>query len=147
MAKKDKFWKGQFPMKNPQKYCGHGVPVYRSSWELSVMRLFDSHPSVTKWASEPLNIPYVNPFTNQRTVYVPDFFVEFVDKRGNFHREIIEVKPEKEVPTKLLEGKRLSKANQLARTLNAHKWRAAMAFCKPRGINFRVMTKEDIFKV
>ena len=44
------------------------------------MRLCDEHPNVAKWASESIKIPYRHPFTGKYTVYVPDFFVVYVDK-------------------------------------------------------------------
>ena len=88
-----KFAKGKFNPKFPEKYIGLKTPTYRSSWEQAFMRLCDEHPNVAKWASESIKIPYRHPFTGKYTVYVPDFFIVYMDKNGRKHAEMIEVKP------------------------------------------------------
>ena len=74
-----KFAQGKFTMTAPEKYVGLKVPTYRSSWEWSFMRFCDTNPSVQKWASEAIKIPYRDPLTGKQTVYVPDFFIQYVD--------------------------------------------------------------------
>ena len=88
-----RFAKGKFHPKNQEKYIGLKTPTYRSSWEQAFMRLCDEHPYVAKWASESIKIPYRHPFTGKYTVYVPDFFIVYTDKKGSKHAELIEVKP------------------------------------------------------
>ena len=88
-----RFARGKFYPKNKEKYVGLKTPTYRSSWEHAFMRLCDQHPNVAKWASESIKIPYRHPLTGKYTVYVPDFFVVYVDKNGAKHAELIEVKP------------------------------------------------------
>ena len=75
-----RFARGKFYPKNAEKYVGLKTPTYRSSWEHAFMRLCDEHPNVYKWASESIKIPYRHPFTGKYTVYVPDFFIVYVDK-------------------------------------------------------------------
>ena len=77
-----KFASGRFSMKNPDKYVGGRTPLYRSSWEFAFMKFCDESPSISKWASESIKIPYRHPFTGQYTIYVPDFFIAYVDKKG-----------------------------------------------------------------
>ena len=77
-----KFAQGKFNVKNPDKYVGNKMPTYRSSWEFAFMRFCDEHTSVAQWASEAIKIPYRHPFTGKHTVYVPDFFIVYVDKKG-----------------------------------------------------------------
>ena len=77
-----KFAKGKFTPKNPEKYVGLKNPLYRSSWEWAFMNFCDNNPSIQRWASESIKIPYRNPVTNRQTVYVPDFFIQYVDKIG-----------------------------------------------------------------
>jgi hypothetical protein len=145
--------KGRFVPKNPHKYMGpkNQVITYRSSWELSVMSLFDKHPNVLSWSSETVSIPYRNPLTGRHTVYVPDFLVVYLDKHGRQHAEMIEVKPAKETPNFQRIDKRTnrvrpaSKRDLLAQALNAAKWEAARAFCAKRSISFRVLTEVSIF--
>jgi len=52
-------YKGTFKPKNPSKYNGDANNIiYRSLWELRVMKYLDDHPKVIWWASEELIIPY-----------------------------------------------------------------------------------------
>ena len=60
---------GKYTLKNPEKYMANRQPTYRSSWEFAFMRFCDEHPSVEKWASEAVKIPYRNPFTGKQTIY------------------------------------------------------------------------------
>jgi len=132
---------GKYTPVNPSKYVGAYPIVFRSSWEHKVMVLFDTHPNITSWASEPIKIPYKNPFTGKYTVYVPDFVVTYVDAKGNQKAEIIEVKPAKET---FLEQAKSQKA-KAAVALNTFKWQAAQAFAKNHGMTFRVMNEGHIF--
>ena len=91
-----KFAQGRFTLKYPEKYLGNKTPLYRSSWEFAFMKFCDESPAVTKWASESVKIPYKNPLTGKHTVYVPDFLIEYADRNGKPHVELIEVKPRKE---------------------------------------------------
>ena len=88
-----KFLKGKFLPENKEKYVGAKEPIYRSSWELAFMKMCDSHPYITQWASENIKIPYRHPVTGKHTVYVPDFTVMYSDKNGKRHMEVIEIKP------------------------------------------------------
>ena len=136
-----KVYKGHFTPTNPQKYVGTYPIVFRSSWELKVMQMFDQNASFISWDSECLKIPYQNPFTGKYTVYVPDFVVTYVDAKGNQKTEIIEVKPAKET---FLEQAKSQRA-KAAVALNTFKWAAAQAFAVRNGITFRVMTENHIF--
>jgi hypothetical protein len=70
-------YKGTFLPKNPSKYNGNSKNIiYRSNWELRVMKYFDDHPNVIWWASEELPIPYVSPVDNKTHRYFPDFIVK-----------------------------------------------------------------------
>ena len=137
-----KYAQGKFTPKNPDKYVGGRNPTYRSSWEFAFMRFCDEHPSVNRWASEAIKIPYRNPFTGKFTIYVPDFFIEYVDKNGKSHVEIIEVKPLNQVT---LEGAGKNKRNQAHFVLNQAKWEAARAWAKQNNILFRIVSEDDIF--
>ena len=132
---------GQYKPINPDKYVGTYPIYFRSSWEFKVMQMFDTNPNIISWASESLKIPYKNPFTNKYTVYVPDFVVTYVDAKGNRKAEIIEVKPAKET---FLEQAKSQKA-KAAVALNTFKWAAAQAFASHHGMQFRVMTENNIF--
>ena len=137
-----KYAQGQFQLQNPQKYVGKGLPKYRSSWEFAVMSMCDNNPSIIQWASEALHINYRNPFTGKNTIYVPDFFVMFVDANGSNHGEIWEIKPSKE--TSLEEAGRSPRA-QAAAILNMAKWAAARAYCQAQNLKFRIITERDLW--
>lgn len=137
-----KYVQGKFQLTNPQKYVGNKAPTYRSSWELVFMQFCDNNPNVLQWASEALHINYRNPLTGKNTIYVPDFLMVYNDANGKSNIEIIEVKPAKEAT---LEAAGENVRNQAAAILNMAKWKAARAFCKAKGMKFRVITEHDIF--
>ena len=137
-----KFAKGKFTPKNPEKYVGINNPLYRSSWEWAFMNFCDNNPNVHRWASEAIKIPYRNPVTNRQTVYVPDFFVQYIDKLGRMHSELIEIKPQNQ---QLKEHVGRNAARATAYVVNQAKWAAATSWCKNQGIKFRVLNETDIF--
>ena len=137
-----KFAKGKFTMKHPDKYVGTKTPTYRSSWEWSFMNFCDTSPSVQKWASEAISIPYRDPLTGRNTIYVPDFFIQYLDKNNAMHVELLEIKPASQT---ILERVGKSKANQAQFIKNQAKWQAATAWCKQQGIKFRVLNENDLF--
>jgi hypothetical protein len=129
-------------MKNPSKYVGTKTPLARSSWEFVFMRMLDEHQGVEKWASESIQIPYRDPLTGKYTIYVPDFFITYVDKNGAKHAEVVEVKPASQT---LLANVGKSVYNQQQYIKNMAKWEAATKWCKQQGIKFRVVNEEHIF--
>lgn len=137
-----KWAQGPYTVKNPKKYIGKGIPRYRSGWELTFMTFCDNNDSVLYWASEPFKIPYKHPFTNKATIYVPDFLVVYQNKHGQQVTEMIEIKPKKQ---SIIESKRASAKTQATVAINMMKWTAARAYCKAKGIVFRVITEDDIF--
>lgn len=136
-----KYANGFYQILNPQKYVGKKTPHYRSGWEHTFMRFCDNNPSVLQWASESIHINYKNPFTNKATIYVPDFFIVYVDKSGARKAELIEIKPSSQSTLESAKSTR----DQAAAVLNMYKWQAAQAWCKAQGITFRVVTENDIF--
>lgn len=137
-----KYANGYYQILNPEKYVGKGQPKYRSSWEHAAMRMLDGNPGILKWASESIHINYKNPFTNRQTIYVPDFFVLYMDANNKQHAELWEIKPTKETT---LEAAGNSKRAQAAAILNSFKWQAAQAYCKANGLYFRIITENDLF--
>ena len=137
-----RFAQGKFTPKFPEKYIGTRSPTYRSSWEFHFMKFCDEHPAVDKWASESIRIPYKNPLTGKHTIYVPDFFIAYADKGGKKRVELIEVKPANQTYKEKV-GR--SRVNQASFIVNQAKWNAAYAYCKQKGITFRIITEHDIF--
>lgn len=145
MAKKSKFTNGNFHPKNPGKYSGTYPIVFRSSWELKIMEMFDVHPYILRWASEGIAIPYYNPVLQRPAQYFPDFLIAIRkdNPEGGYyeHKMMIEIKPENQ---SIME-KATSKRNKLETVVNMAKWEAAKRWCDERGIEFKVMTEHDIF--
>jgi hypothetical protein len=137
-----KFARGKFTMKHPQKYVGTKIPTYRSSWEWSFMNFCDNNENVQKWASEAIQIPYRDPLTGRQTVYVPDFFIQYMDKNQRILVELIEIKPASQT---ILERVGKSKHNQMQFIKNQAKWAAAGLWCKQQGIKFRIVNENDLF--
>lgn len=137
-----KFAQGKYTLKFPDKYIGTKVPTYRSSWEFAFMRFCDEHNSVVNWASEAVKIPYRHPLTGKHTIYVPDFFITYQDSNGRQKVELIEVKP---INQTLVEKVGRSRTNQIQFVVNQAKWKAARAWCKQKGIFFRIISENDIF--
>ena len=137
-----RFARGKFYPKNNEKYIGLKTPTYRSSWEHAFMRLCDEHPNVAKWASESIKIPYRHPLTGKYTIYVPDFFVVYVDKNGKKNAELIEVKPKSQTSI-FNAGKSQGKKKQAV--INMAKWEAASAYAHQNKIKFRVVSEDQLF--
>ena len=137
-----KWQKGSYQVKNPEKYVGTQAPTFRSSWERAFCEFCDNHPSILKWASENIKIPYFNPIKNRPANYIPDFMIQYMDKDGTTHVELIEIKPSSQTT---LEGAGRSRGNKVAVALNAAKWEAAQAWCSQRGIRFKVINENQIF--
>lgn len=138
---RSKFASGEYLVENRTKYVGTKKPIYRSSWELAFMRMCDSHPNIHKWASENVKIPYRSPIDGKYHNYIPDFMIQYTDKNGSQHVELIEVKPANQTT---MENAR-STRNQAQVAINAAKWTAAQEWCKAKGIHFKVITEEQIF--
>lgn len=136
------FSRGIFKLKNPEKYLGNKAPVYRSSWEFTFMSFCDNNPAVQEWANESVKIPYRDPLTGKSTVYVPDFLISYIDKNQKKHVELIEIKPANQM---LREKVGKNPYNQAQYVKNIAKWAAAGAWCRNKGIRFRVINESDIF--
>ena len=139
-------YRGTFTPKNPSKYNGNSKNiVYRSNWELRVMKYFDDHPNVIWWASEELQIPYVSPVDNKTHRYFPDFIVKMRLKDGKVTTYILEVKPlaQTKMPVQKRKTKRfIQEAATYA--VNQEKWRAADLFCREHGWQFKVITEKEL---
>jgi TnsA endonuclease N terminal len=137
-----KFARGKFTMTHPEKYVGTKMPTYRSSWEWSFMKFCDTNVNIQKWASEAVQIPYRDPLTGRQTVYVPDFFIQYADKRNRVMTELVEIKPASQT---ILERVGKNKYNQTQFVKNQAKWAAASLWCRQQGITFRILNENDIF--
>lgn len=139
----NRFAQSQFRPKNVAKYMGDAGHIRaRSSWETSFMMMCDTNPNILKWSSETVRIPYTDPLTNRKTSYVPDFFIQYVDKLGQIHNEIVEIKP---VSQTLLEKVGRNQRNKIEYVRNQAKWAQARIWCKGQGLEFRILTEQELF--
>jgi hypothetical protein len=101
----------------------------------------DAHPNITGWASEAIKIPYIHPMTGRSTRYVPDFIIQYADKRGKTHTEVIEIKPYNQTT----EERATHVGEKAQAQINKAKWTAAVEWCSKKGMVFRVLTENEIF--
>ena len=87
-------YKGRYKVKNLEKYKGDPTSVtYRSLWERKFMLYCDDNPSVLKWSSEEIVIPYRSPIDKKVHRYFPDFWIQIRNSQGIKEGILIEVKP------------------------------------------------------
>ena len=144
-----KSYKGKYKVINYKKYIGDPTTViYRSLWERKVMVYFDQRKDVKRWSSEEIVIPYRNPFDGKVHRYFPDFYIKYVNKKGQTVREIIEVKPKKQLsPPKEPQRRTKRYLNEVATYLvNQAKFKAADDYCKDRRYGFRILTEDHLVK-
>ena len=139
-----KYYQGRFVPKHPEKYVGDvNNIVFRSSWELKMMKWLDETPAILKYSSEELKIPYRSPKDGELHRYYPDFLIEYVTKDGEIKKALLEVKPEKETqPPK--GGGRNYQQRAITYAVNQSKWKAATAFAKQNGMEFLVLTEHHL---
>lgn len=113
--------------------------IYRSGWEGTFCKFCDDNKAVIRWGSEILKILYKDPIRNKMAFYFPDFYVEYIDNAQTLKKVLIEVKPLKEAT--LNEAK--NGYDKLMVAKNTMKWKAAIDFCKKRGIDFKVMHEHN----
>lgn len=138
----------QFKPKNPEKYVGDvNNIVCRSGIEHRYFKYFDENPSVLKYSSEEVIVPYVNPFDKKVHRYFPDFIVMIQDVQGNKRKYMIEIKPTSDTippkPTKNKKSRRLL-TEVVTWEVNQAKWKAAKKFCEKHSMQFLVLTEKEI---
>ena len=137
-----KFAQGVYKVTNPLKYVGKREPRYRSGWELAFMRFCDTNDNILQWASESIVIPYRHPLTGKMTNYVPDFLITYRTRDNRMCAEVIEIKPKKQ---SVIESK-ASARDRAVVAVNYSKWDAATKWCRRQGLQFRVITEDQIFR-
>ena len=140
-------YSGKFKPKNYKKYKGDPTRIiYRSLLERRFMVWCDNNENVIEWGSEELQIPYKSAVDKRTHRYFPDFYIKYINKEGQVIREIIEVKPHKQLfPPK--EPKRKSKrffSEVTTYIINQAKFSAAREYCEDRKLKFRILTEKEI---
>lgn len=142
LKRNPKFHQGFFNPKNPDKYVGREIPIYRSGIELKFFQFCDDNANVLKWSSENIIIPYYDPVQKKVRKYYVDNFVEI--KEGNevkkYVIEIKDLKATKEPEPKKHKRKATLLYEQTTWITNSQgKWPAAMKFCKDNGFEFLLL--------
>lgn len=137
--------------KNTQKYMGDPTKIVaRSSWEVKFFNYCDNSPSVIRWVSEGIKIPYICKTDNQRHNYSPDVFMEVRDSNGKLTKYLVEIKPAVQLspPNKPKRPSEKAQSKYLNETLtylkNNSKWEAAKDFCQKNGIQFMTITEKEL---
>ena len=134
-------YKSIFNPKNPKKYIGDvSKIVCRSLWERNVCKFCDEHPSILKWCSEEVSIPYMSPVDGKIHNYFPDFLIQFKNTSG-IQTWMVEVKPKKQTFLK----ENASKKEQTIWAINNSKWKAAQKYCEQNNIIFKILTEKELF--
>lgn len=139
---------GLFKPRNPKKYAGNPADIiYRSGLEERFMHYCDRHPSIIKWASEEIIIPYMSPVDNKFHRYFPDFMIQVQGPNGQKTTYLVEIKPAAQCqPPKINNNRKRKTMLNEAKTwaVNEAKWKAAAEWCADRKIKFKIFTEKDI---
>ena len=146
MKKNSKYRQGVFDPRHKEKYKGSFPILYRSSWELKLMKWADANPSILSWGSESIVIPYQNPLTGRISRYFVDFNITMRDKNGEIKKFLIEVKPHSQTLPPVQKNKKTKSLiyQQAEYVKNQAKWQAAEAFCKAKGSTFVIITEKQL---
>jgi len=138
-------YKGKFRPQNPKKYKGDYTKIiYRSGWELTFMNYLDRQPTILRWSSEEIIIPYRSPIDNKMHRYYPDFWVKTI--KGE---TLIEIKPKKQTkPPKQLKETLKHRRRYLREVktfvVNEAKWKAAVSVCENKGWKWQIITEDTL---
>lgn len=146
-AKGSKFHQGYFKPQFPDKYVGlKSEIVYRSSWELKMMMWCDMNPSVIRWNSEGMRIPYWSNADQKQRTYWIDFIIQYKTGDGGTKTVLVEIKPNKETMPPTRRGKKPDRYLQECYTweVNKSKWQAAKAYAEKSGMQFMIMDEYSL---
>ncbi len=143
---------GYFKPANPEKYLGDlSKIVFRSSWEFKFLKWCDLSPTIIKYSSEPLGIPFLNPLDKKGHIYYIDFYIQVRKTDGNIEDYLVEVKPNKYV----VEPKKPNRMTDKATSnyvyaakqyiINQAKFEAAKNFAAQKGLKFGIITENFLF--
>lgn len=163
---------GHYIVQNKSKYVGDPkLVIYRSSWEMGFCKWCDASPSVKRWSSEPIKIPYYdrvskldeckkygldpnNPKNWKIRNYYTDFWVE-VDKGDEVtERWFVEIKPANKLkkpipPATNAPLKDIKRFNLQAKEylINEAKFASLNEWAKKHNMKFYVFTEHTLSKV
>lgn len=144
---------GYFKPTFPEKYVGDPTQIiFRSSWEFKFLKWCDHSPTVIKYSSEPVGIPYYSPLDKRGHTYYIDFYVVTKDSEGREQSWLIEIKPDKytkppTAPARMTDKQTASYVYAAKQYIvNQAKFEAAKEFASIRGLKFGIITENFLFK-
>lgn len=148
-----KFKSSKYKLINPEKYIGdiHNI-ICRSSWEHRFCTYCDLNESIVKWSSEPVGIDYYSPIDEKLHKYYVDFYIKIKLEDETEEEWIVEIKPENQRTKPVFEGymttRKLKSYNDKLKTyiINQAKFRAAIKWAAKRGLKFKVIDENFLFK-
>lgn len=173
MSEKSKTKQGYYKVKNLEKYIG-GDPdlvIYRSSWEFAFCRYCDLSPSVLRWSSEPIQIPYYDrvskleechklgldpndPRNWEIKNYNTDFWFEVDRGNGDIEKIFVEIKPSYKLKKPIPPDRDAPlgvhrKFNTAAKEylINEAKFAAAKEWAERNGAKFYVFTEQTLERI
>jgi hypothetical protein len=146
LKKNSKFRQGVFSPQYKEKYKGSFPVLYRSSWELKLMKWADANPNILSWGSESVVIPYPNPLTGRISRYFVDFNITLKDKNNEIKKFLIEVKPYSQTLPPVQKNKKTKSLlyQQAEYVKNQAKWKSAFEYCSKRDLNFVILTEKQL---
>ena len=137
---------GTYKPVSPEKYAGRKLPEYRSSWELKFFQWCDKNPNVIEWSSESVVVPYKSPVDNRPHRYFVDSKL-ILKEGGNNVSYLVEIKPSQQTKPPV-DSKRKKKSTLLYENrtyaVNQSKWAAANLFAQKKGMNFIILTENEL---
>lgn len=136
--KNSKFHQGVVDPKKCHKYfdsCKGEPIIFRSGLEYQFIQFCENSPTVAKWASEVLKIPYYSRLDGKECNYYPDYVIE--NSKGV--RCVVELKPYNQTIKPDLTDSSWLKEQWIK---NVDKWQAAKKFCDENGLKFIIITEK-----
>jgi hypothetical protein len=161
----------RYPLKFPEKYMGNTqLIIYRSGWELAFCRWCDSSPSIIRWSSEPVRIPYYdrvskleeckklgldpnNPKNWITKFYNTDFWIQVKKADGTIEKWFVEIKPQHKLgkpkqPERTAPLREIKRYNNAVKEylINEAKFAAIGEWAKRNGAFFYIFTEDQLKK-